>query len=98
MHNRNQSQGQNPHDYPIFVYNPATPVRPLEVNNNIRIILCPIANNQQVGPQDRLRHASMMPLPVEIWQSATTLPTDPTSATVLYADSPALQELSEMKA
>ncbi|KAH8670772.1 hypothetical protein BGZ61DRAFT_363329 [Ilyonectria robusta] len=90
MYNRNQSQRQNPQDIPIFVDHSATPAGPFPVNNNNPFILRPIANNQQVPLPARLPHISTAPFPVEYWRSATTLPTDPTSPTMLYADPQAL--------
>ncbi|KAK5997931.1 hypothetical protein PT974_00298 [Cladobotryum mycophilum] len=90
MYNRSQSQRQNPRDIPIFVDNTATPAGPLAVNNNNQFVLRPIVNNQQARPPDQLYHASTMPFPVEIWRSINTLPTDPTSPTMLYTDPQAL--------
>ncbi|KAH6955946.1 hypothetical protein BKA56DRAFT_502986, partial [Ilyonectria sp. MPI-CAGE-AT-0026] len=77
-------------DIPIFVDNTATPAGPLIINSNNQFLLRPIANNQQAQPPARLPHASTIPFPVEVWRSVTTLPTDPISPTMLYADPQAL--------
>ncbi|KAL6411763.1 hypothetical protein AUP68_04137 [Ilyonectria robusta] len=90
MYNRNQSQRQNPQDIPIFVDHSATPAGALPVNSNNQFILRPIANNQQTQHPACLPYASLTPFPVEYWRATTTLPTDPTSPTMLYADPQAL--------
>lgn len=86
MYNRNQSQRQNPQNIPVFVDYSSTPAGMPQVNSNNPFILRPIANNQQMQAPARLAHPTTMPFPVEYWRANTTLPTDPTSPTVLYAD------------
>ncbi|KAH8662769.1 hypothetical protein BGZ61DRAFT_368484 [Ilyonectria robusta] len=86
MYNRNQSQHQNAQGIPIYVDNTATPVGPFVVNSNNQFILRPIPNNQQAQHPSRIPHIATTPFPIELWRSSTTLPTDPTSPTVLYAD------------
>lgn len=63
MYNRNQSQRQNPQDFPIFVDNTATPAGLVyPTNANIPATLHPTTNNQQQQQRPTNPHPGTQPL------------------------------------
>ena len=89
MYNRNQSQHQNPQDFPIFVDNTATPAGAVYPSNaNIPATLHPVANNQQRERRPNDPYPATNPLHMLHWWVQHTLPNDPTTSNALYAQDP----------
>ncbi|KAH8651970.1 hypothetical protein BGZ61DRAFT_374925, partial [Ilyonectria robusta] len=71
---------------PIFVDHTVIPAGPILVNEHNQFILQPIVNNQQIQYPACLNYTVIIPFLVEHWKTLTTLPTNPTSPTRLYAN------------